>query len=122
MSQHPGAPDPLVEFWSVRAPGLLDPWAPPLADAFADGSWMAVWRRVAAFAPLAAFGIGVLFPLLWPGMRDVYTESLIFLLLIFAASILSGTAGAMLCLGYILGDLAGGPSGYYSYSGLSLAA
>lgn len=122
MSEHSSAQSLAVEapetrftqLWSVRVPLLLDPWAPQVADAFADGVWTMRWRRVASFGPLAAFAIGLLFPLLWPWMRDVYSESLLFLILIVAASLFSGPLGVMLYAGYMLGDSVNGSPGYSS--------
>src|SRR5260370_6591248 len=70
-----------VQFWSTELPTMLDPWAPQLADSFADDAWMAPWRNVAAFGPLAALGIGFLAPWLWPGINNIYSESLVFLML-----------------------------------------
>lgn len=96
----------LVQIWSVHLPVWIDPWAVRLADAFADGAWTARWRKVSAFAPPIAFGVGFLFPVLWPWMKDVYTESLLFLMIVVAGAILSGPVGVMLLLGYVLGDLA----------------
>lgn len=96
----------LVQIWSVHLPVWIDPWAVRLADAFADGAWTARWRKVSAFAPPIAFGVGFLFPVLWPWMKDVYTESLLFMMIVVAGAILSGPVGVMLLLGYVLGDLA----------------
>ena len=93
----------LMHFWSVRLPRLLDPWASRLADSFSDGAWLAVWRFLGV-APLIWLTIGFLTPWLWPGMKNVYSESLFFLGLVIAISILSGAWGAMLMVGYILGD------------------
>jgi hypothetical protein len=120
MSQQPATPDTpantanlssgeidrrLVHLWSVRLPIWIDPWAVRLADAFADGAWTARWRKVSAFAPPIAFALGVFFPVLWPWMKDVYTESLLFMMIVVAGAILSGPVGVMLLLGYVLGDL-----------------
>ena len=35
----PTTKEKLTHFWSVRLPHRLDPWAPKLADALADGTW-----------------------------------------------------------------------------------
>lgn len=94
----------LIHLWTVRLPLWIDPLAARLADAFADGAWTARWRKLSAFAPPIAFGVGFLFPVLWPWMKDVYTESLLFLMIVVAGAILSGPVGVMLLLGYILGD------------------
>ena len=103
MSEHN-----LSQLWSVRVPRWLDPWAPQLADAFADGAWTAAWRSVAAYAPLGAAVVGFLTPMIWPGIRHVYSESLLFMMLVIAGAILSGPVGAMLLFGYVVGDLLGG--------------
>jgi hypothetical protein len=96
----------LERLWSVDIPIRLDRWVPHLADAFADGVWTAAWRRVHAFAPLAAFALGFFFRLLWPTIHNVYSESLLFLALVIAGAILSGPAGTMLLFGYALADAA----------------
>src|SRR5262249_29121887 len=77
-------------------------------DALADGTWTAVWPRVTAFAPLAAFAAGLLSPLFLPGMYLIYSESLWFMALVIAGAVLSGPVGVMLLVGYICGDLLGG--------------
>jgi hypothetical protein len=104
----PARADPLTYFWSVTLPRRLDPWAPRLADAFADGAWTAAWRGVSAFAPLIALAIGFLVPQVWPGMRAVYTESLLFLALVIAGAIWSGPVGVMMLAGHIVGMLVWG--------------
>ena len=97
----------LARLWSVGIPRRLDPWAPQVADAFADGAWTLVWPRFAAFAPLAAFATGVLAPR-FPGlMTHVFSESLIFMATVIAAGIWSGALGAMLVAGYIVGQTVG---------------
>src|SRR5439155_206630 len=88
----------------------LAPWLPPPADALADGAWTAAWPGVAAVTPLVALALGFLAPLLLPGLLDVYTESLPFMLLLVAAAILSGPAGLGLLLGYVLGMLVAWPA------------
>ena len=90
-------------FWSVRLPSLLDRWAPRLADSFADGAWLAGWRYM-GFVPLVWLAVGFLTPWLWPGMKNIYSESLVFLALVIGVSIVSGPWGPMLLVGYILGD------------------
>src|SRR2546426_3315812 len=94
-----------VEFWSIEVPTMLNPWVSQLADSFADDAWMAPWNNVAAVGPLAALGIGLLAPWLWPGMNNIYSESLVFLMLASASAILNWSLGLGLLLGYILGDV-----------------
>jgi hypothetical protein len=111
----------LLRLWSVRLPVLLDPWSRRLADAVSDGTWTARWRPVAAFGPPIAFVVGLLFPLFWPGMTEVYTESLVFLILVIAGAILSGPIGVALLAGYIVGDLADPQARYYGWWSLHAA-
>jgi hypothetical protein len=111
----------LVRIWAVRLPLLLDPWSRRMADAVSDGTWTARWRPVGAFAPPIAFLAGLLFPLFWPGMQEVYTESLVFLMLVIAGAILSGPVGVALLAGYILGDLADPQARYYGWGSLHAA-
>src|SRR5437868_5015092 len=92
-----------VYFWSVRLPRLFDRWTPRFADSLADGAWLAGWRFM-GFVPLVWLAIGFLTPWLWPGMTNIYSESLIFLALVIGVSIVSGPWGPMLLVGYILGD------------------
>lgn len=105
LAQVPSSREPLARLWSVQLPRWLDPWAPQLADAFADGTWTAGWRRVAGIAPFAALAIGLFAPFTWPGIHYVYSESLYFMALAIVGAILSGPVGVMLCLGFVLGDL-----------------
>ncbi|HEY7617157.1 MAG TPA: hypothetical protein VH744_10165 [Terriglobales bacterium] len=109
-SFRPEAPDRahgLTYYWSVILPRWLDPFLPRLADAFADGAWTAAWR-MSAFAPLIALVVGFLVPQVWPGMRAVYTESLLFLALVIAGAIWSGPIGVMMLTGHVVGMLVWG--------------
>src|SRR5436309_15268721 len=96
--------DPL-QFWTVKLPRNLDPWMPSLADSFADDAWMAPWQKLASIGPLVALAVGFLAPWLWPGMNNIYSESLFFLLLATVSGIVNGSFGASLFLGYVVGDL-----------------
>lgn len=107
--------DNLTRLWSVRLPRLADPWAPRLADAFADGVWTARRPMVSALAPPVAFLAGLFFSILWPGMKTVYTESLIFMTIVIAGAILSGPAGVMLMAGYVIGDFVPLPSSIFRH-------
>jgi hypothetical protein len=78
--------------------------APRLADALADGIWLAAWP-FGGWIVLGALAIGFLFPLLWPGMHIIYSESLLFLLLVVAAAYLNGCLAVMLLFGYAAGDI-----------------
>jgi len=95
------------QLWAVRLPLWLDSRFPSAAEAVADGAWLAGTPRVAAFAPLVAFAIGILAQLPLPGMGTAYvfSESLWFMALVTAGAIMSGTVGVMLLVGYICGDL-----------------
>jgi hypothetical protein len=105
----------LTRFWSVRLPQLVDPWAPSVADAIADGSWTAPWGRIVAFAPLVALAVGVLTPFFWPGMTHVYSQSLLFMALVVVGAIVSGPLGVMVLLGYSLGILIAGSEAKYHF-------
>lgn len=94
----------LVEKWSVTLPKILDPWLPQVANAFADDAWMAPWTDFAALGPLVTLGIGFLAPWVWPGMRNIFSESLVFLMLAIASAIADRCLGATLLFGYIAGD------------------
>jgi hypothetical protein len=59
---------------------------------------MAVWVRIAAWAPALVFGVGLFVPRTWPGTTVVYTESPLFLALAVALSMLSGTLGVALLM------------------------
>lgn len=95
----------LEELWSVRIPGWIESWSPQTAQAMADGAWTAVIRGVAAFAPIAAFVIGLASRLLFRDLNEVYSQSLAFMVLLVAGAILSGPVGLGLFAGYILQDL-----------------
>lgn len=95
----------LVRLWSVTLPTRIEAVAPPLADAFADGLWTAAWRRVHDLAPLAALLTGAMFRIVWPWINNIYSESLLFLMIVVAGAILSGPVGTMLLFGYAAGDV-----------------
>lgn len=88
----------LIRYWYARLPRGLAPYIPRIAAALADGSWMAVWIRVAAWAPVIVFGVGLFVPRTWPGMQVVHTDSPLFIGTAVALSILSGTWGVALLL------------------------
>lgn len=99
----------LVSFWSFRMPSVFERWSPDIADAFADGNWIANrYLYIAAYAPIAAVIFGFLAPFLWPGMQTVYSESLTFVATVVVGGILSGSVGVMLLIGYVIGDLLSG--------------
>lgn len=114
------APDPLTRLWCVRLPRALDPWAPPLADALADGAWTAAWPGVAALAPLAGLAVGFLAPLAWPGIKYVYSESLTFLMVVVGAAILSAPLGVGVLGGYIAGVAVFGTASAYPFASYPL--
>lgn len=98
--------DRLNHRWYVAIPFALDPISPKAADAFSDGTWTAAWRSAGALLPPIAFALGFVAPLVWPGMTQVFSESLLFLAIMIAIAFFSGTAGVMLLLGYVCGDIA----------------
>lgn len=111
----------LVRLWSVDLPVRIGGVLPRLADAFADGAWMARWPGVAAFAPIAAAIAGLVFALVWVNVAasrvpTAYTEFPPFLWIAIAAAFLSGTLAAALLIGYVVGDLLVGVG--FPYGGL----
>lgn len=88
----------LIRCWYARLPRGLAPFVPRIATALGDGGWTAVWVRVAAWAPVIVFGVGLFVPRTWPGTQVVYTESPLFIGMAVALSILSGTCGVALLL------------------------
>lgn len=124
--------DDLVRLWSVTIPRRIESLAPRMADAFADGAWTAIWPRITAYAPIAAFIIGVAVVVLLPfvpasflpGLYErVWSELLPFMMLVVAAGILLGTAGIGLLAGLVVGDVlrlpiayVGGWTNWYSLS------
>jgi hypothetical protein len=100
----------LGRFWLVEVPRRTHRFSPRLAFTFLDGAWTARWPAVAGFAPVAAFLVGFLAPLAWPGLEVVYTESLSLMAVVIAGAILSGPVGVMLWVGYAFGDLMFGES------------
>lgn len=75
-----------------------------LAYALLDGAALVAWPAAPLLAMPAALGVGLGFGWLHPGFDELYTESLVFLLLAVAIGTLSGLLGALLTLGYALGD------------------
>jgi hypothetical protein len=130
--------DQLTRLWSVTIPRRIESWAPRIADAFADGAWTAIWPRITAYAPIAAFIVGfavaVLLPFVpasfLPGLYErVWSELLPFMMLVVAAGILLGTAGLGLLAGLVVGDVlrlpiayVGGWTNWYSLSDNPLVA
>ena len=111
----------LVRLWSVDLPVRIGGVLPRLADAFADGAWMARWPGVAAFAPIAAATAGLVFALVWVNVAGsrvptAYTEFPPFLWIAIAVAFLSGTLAAALLIGYVVGDLLVGVG--FPYGGL----
>lgn len=108
-------PIPAGRFWSVTLPGQIQRWTPSLANALADGAWTAIWPRVVAYAPVAGLAVGVATALLLPftsgdygafsGIPRVWSELLLFMILVVAAGFLSGAVGLALVAGYVIGDL-----------------
>ncbi|MEO5951808.1 MAG: hypothetical protein ABIQ44_04990 [Chloroflexia bacterium] len=92
----------LEELWSVRIPGWIESWSPQTAQAMADGAWTAVIRRVAAFAPILAFVIGLLSRLIFRDLDEVYSQSLAFMVLLVAGATLSGPVGLGLFAGKLI--------------------
>lgn len=88
--------DGLIRFWYVSLPEALRAVVPRVASAISDGGWTAVWSRVAAWAPPLVFVVGLFVPRSWPGTEVVHAESLSFLALAVALSMLSGTLGVAL--------------------------
>lgn len=86
----------LIRYWYTRLPRALAPLVPRVAAAVADGGWTTVWGRIAAWAPVFVFGVGLFVPRTWPGTQVVYTESPLFLGMTVVLSILSGTWGVAL--------------------------
>lgn len=98
-----GLPDGAAGFWSVALPRFLDPVAPALAAAIADGAWTAAWPALSLALPLVALAIGLGAPFVKGQMQYLFTESLLFLALAIGGAILSGPVGVMLLLGYAIG-------------------
>ncbi|HVF98846.1 MAG TPA: hypothetical protein VND68_03335, partial [Chloroflexia bacterium] len=102
----PQSPDERLErFWYVKAPAWLDDWFPQIARAFSDGAWTTAWRGVGAYAPVVGFALGLLCRIIFPQIYSAFSESLIFMMIVIAVSLLSGTMGAALLVGYIVEDL-----------------
>ncbi|HVG00608.1 MAG TPA: hypothetical protein VND68_12280 [Chloroflexia bacterium] len=102
----PEAPDERLErFWYLKAPAWLDDWFPQVANALSDGAWTTAWRGVGAYAPLVGFALGLLCRFIFPQINSTFSESLIFMMIVIAVALLSGTMGTALLGGYIVEDL-----------------
>ncbi|HEY0070099.1 MAG TPA: hypothetical protein VGE04_09055 [Chloroflexia bacterium] len=103
------APDERLErFWYVKAPAWLDDWFPQIAKAMSDGAWLAAWRGVGASAPVIGFALGLLCRFIFPQIQSGYSDSLVFMMVVIAVSLLSGTMGAAMLGGYVVQDLIAG--------------
>jgi hypothetical protein len=110
----------LARFWSVHAPQWLDPWSPQLADALADGAWTSSRLGLTALAPVCALVVGLVARLAMPAQQWSFAESPLFMVVVIAAPIVSGTCGATLLAGYVAGDLVAGVGPRFLQSGPSL--
>lgn len=95
------------ELATLKVPAWLDDWFPQAANALADGAWLAAWREVAAIVPVVGLAIGLLSRFLF-GIDAVFSESIVFMSIVIAGALLSGSAGAMLFVGYVVQDLLAG--------------
>ncbi|MEA2574003.1 MAG: hypothetical protein QOH93_1301, partial [Chloroflexia bacterium] len=95
----------LEQILYLRAPAWLDDWFPHISNAMSDGAWTTAWRGVGAYAPVVGLAVGLLCRILFPQIFTVFSESLIFMMIVIAAALLSGTVGLGLLAGYIIEDL-----------------
>lgn len=115
----------LEQFWYLRAPAWLDDWFPQIAKAMSDGAWLVAWRGVGAYLPLVGFALGLLCRFIFPQILSGFSDSLAFMMVVIAVSLLSGTMGVAMLGGYIVEDLlVGNQAALYgrpSFAGSSLA-
>jgi hypothetical protein len=105
----------LEQIFYLRAPAWLDDWFPHIGNAMSDGAWTTAWRGVGAYAPVAGLAIGLLCRIIFPQILTTFSESLIFMMIVIAASLLSGTVGLGILAGYIIEDLiVGDRAGLYT--------
>jgi hypothetical protein len=95
-----------TRFWWASLPRRAWRTSKLLGLALADGGYLAVWPRVAAFAPVAVFALGAAMGWLRPAAWTTFTYSVGLLALIVAISELGAGLGVWLCLGWAVGDFA----------------
>ena len=103
----------------VGVPVALRRVSAGLAVATVDGLYLAVRPAVGVLTPAAAGVLGVAFGALHPGFEVVYTESLLFLVIVAMLGALSGALGLYLVLGFVLGDLLLGDHPLWQFTFLS---
>jgi hypothetical protein len=93
-----------VRFWWNTLPLLLRRLSHTLALAFVDGLYLAAYPMAGSLLPPLALTAGFLTGWLHVGFERVFSESLMVLVLLTVAGILSAHLGALLVTGYALGD------------------
>jgi hypothetical protein len=94
----------LTRLWWIRLPLAARRLSLGLAVTLLDGSYLVAWPWAAAIATPLAFILGLVAGALHPGFGTAFTESLPLLIVVVVVGALSGHLGAMLWLGFVLGD------------------
>lgn len=110
------SPSALATWW-VKIPAALRKYSSLLSAAWVDGVYLTAWPRAAMFLSVASlilgFTVGATHWSFWTidatgGSQAVaFSQMLPLLLVAVAVGSLSGNAGTMLVLGYVIGDYLG---------------
>jgi len=100
-----------AEFWWTRVPAFAGRITPALGIVLRDGAYIRAIPVLSAAAPPAAILIGFIFGWRHPLQSDLFTSSLLLMLLGLLIGCLSAAVGVWFVLGYSIGDLVLGPRG-----------
>lgn len=96
--------DKVAYFWWVKLPLRIRHISASLMDSLLDGYYLLSSSIIAAIASPIAFLVGLLWGWQHWGYTGLFSESLIFMMVIILIGVLSGHLGFMFLTGYILGD------------------
>jgi hypothetical protein len=94
-----------TEFWWTRAPAFAGRITAALGIVMRDGAYIRAIPLLGAIAPPAAILIGFIFGWRHPLQSDLFTSSLLVMLLALLVGCLSAAVGAWFVLGYSIGDI-----------------
>jgi len=96
--------DKVAYFWWVKFPLHIRHISASLMDSLLDGYYLLSSSIVAAIASPIAFLVGLLWGWQQWGYTGLFSESLVFMMVVILIGVLSGHLGFMFLTGYILGD------------------
>ena len=101
--QSPTLPAP-VRFWWIRLPLAAHRISAGLAETLLDGYYLVAWPLMTAIAPPLVLITGLLIGAWHPGFGEVFTQSMLVMVVAAAIGILSAQSGLLFVTGFALGD------------------